>query len=64
MELVNWNFLFSPKNVYDQVVIFNQTLMNIFSNYMPKKLITVDDKDPTWMNEYMKKKIFDTKNCL
>ena len=64
MELVNWNFLFSHKNVYEQIVIFNQTLMNMFSNYMPKKLITVDGKDPPWMNEYMKKKIFDTKNCL
>ena len=61
IELVNWNFLFSHKNVHEQVVIFNQTLMNIFSNYIPKKLITVDDKDPPWMNEYIKKKILDKK---
>ena len=60
IELVNWNFLFSPKNVHEQV-IFNQTLMNIFSNYIPNKLITVDDKDPPWMNEYIKKKILDKK---
>ena len=44
IELVNWNFLFSHKNVHEQVVIFNQTLMNIFSNYIPNKLITVDGK--------------------
>ena len=31
--------------------------MNIFSNYIPNKLITVDDKDPPWMNENIKKKI-------
>ena len=32
-----------------QVIIFNQPLMNIFSNYIPHKLIIVDDKDPAWM---------------
>ena len=58
---MNWNFLFSHKNVHEQVVIFKQTLMNIFSNYIPNKLITVDDKDPPWMNEYVKKKVLDKK---
>ena len=61
IELVNWNFLFSHKNVREKVVIFKQTLMNIFSNYIPNKLTTVDDKDPPWMNEYIKKKILDKK---
>ena len=61
IKLVDWNFLFSHKNVHEQVVIFNQTLMNIFSNYIPNKLITVDDKDPPWMNQYIKKKILDKK---
>ena len=58
---MNWNFLFSDKNVHEQAVIFNQTLMNIFSNYIPNILITVDDKDPPRMNEYVKKKILDKK---
>ena len=61
IKLVDWNFLFSHKNVHEQVVIFNQTLMNIFSNYIPNKLITVDDKDPPWMNQYIKKKILEKK---
>ena len=58
---MNLNSLFAHKNVHEQVVIFNQTLMNVFSNYIPNKLITVDDKDPPWMNEYIKKKISDKK---
>ena len=37
--------------------------MNIFSNYIPNKLITVDDKDPTSMNEYINRKILDKKNA-
>ena len=40
--------------MYEQVTIFNQVLMDIFSNYIPK---AVDDKDPSWMNESIKKKI-------
>ena len=31
--------------------------MNIFSSYIPNKLTTVDDNDPTWMNESIIKKI-------
>ena len=50
IELVNWNSLFSRKNVHEQVVIFNQTLINIFSNYIPNKFITIDDKDPPTTN--------------
>ena len=37
--------------------------MNIFSNYIPNKLITIDDKDPPWTNEYIKKKILDKKSA-
>ena len=54
---MNWNFLFSRKSVHEQVTIFDQTLLNIFSNYVPSKLITVDNKDPPWMHESIKKKI-------
>ena len=58
---MNWNSLFSCKNVHEQVVIFNQTLMNIFSNYIRSKFITIDEKDPQWMNEYIKRKIMSKK---
>ena len=37
--------------------------MNIFSNYLPNKLITVDNKDPPWMNESIKKKMW-LKVCM
>ena len=63
IELVNWNFLFLNKSVHEQVIIFNQTLINVFLNYMVNKLITVDDKDPPWMNESIKKKIMAKKHA-
>ena len=62
IELVNWNFLFLNKSVHEQVVIFNQTSINIFPNYIPNKIITVDEKDVQWMNESIKKKIMDKKH--
>ena len=57
IKMVDWNFMFLNKNVHEQVSILNTTLMNIFSNYVPNKYITVDDKDPSWMTEAIKTKI-------
>ena len=31
--------------------------MNIFSNFNPNKLVTFDDRDPPWMNDFVKSKI-------
>ena len=36
---------------------FNEVLLNIFRNYVPNKYITIDDKDPVWMNDFVKSKI-------
>ena len=49
--------MFNNKNVPKQVSIFNETLMNIFSNFTPNKLVTLDDKDPPWKNDFIKNKI-------
>ena len=32
--------------------------MNNFSNYIPSKFVTIDNKDPPWMTERIKNKIF------
>ena len=42
-----WKFLFSNKSVHEQVFIFSNTFMNIFSNYIPNKFVNIDDKDPS-----------------
>ena len=55
---MHWNFLFSKKSVHEQVTIFDQTLLNTFSIYIPNKLITVDDKDPPWMDELLRIKLW------
>ena len=53
----NWSKLFSGKNVYEQVELFNKILLNIFHNFIPNKIIVCDDRDPPWMNDEIKKMI-------
>ena len=40
-----------------QVSIFNETILNIFINFVPNKIVTCNDKDPIWMNEKIKSKV-------
>ena len=49
--------MFSDKNVYQQVNIFNKTIINILSYFIPNKLVTFDDKNPPWVTEKLKEKI-------
>ena len=34
-----------------------ETIINIFSNFVPDKRVPFDDSDPPWMNDYIKNKI-------
>ena len=54
---------FDKKDLSTQVKVLNKTILNAFRNYVPNKYITVDDKDPVWMNEITKPKM-KTKNKL
>ena len=35
----------------------NKVLTNIFKNFIPNKLVTFDDKDPSWRTDYVRNKI-------
>ena len=45
------------KNIHAQVALFNETLLNLFSNFIPSRTKTFIDSDPPWMTEYIKNKI-------
>ena len=47
----------SHVNVEKQLNILNDTLFNIFSNFVRSKVVTVDERDPPWINEEIKCKI-------
>ena len=55
--MVDWKFMSLNQNVHKHVSAFNNALMNIFIDYIPNKYITIDDRDPPWMNETLKNKI-------
>ena len=55
--MVNWERLFDKKDLNAQVIALNETILNVFRNYVPNKYITVDDKDPGWMNKIIKSKM-------
>ena len=57
LNSVNWERLFDGKNINAQVISLNETILNVFRNYVPNKYITIDDKDPVWMNEIINSKI-------
>ena len=48
IKITDRRFMFLNKNVHKQVSIFNNSLMNIFTNYIPNIYIyiTIDDRDP------------------
>ena len=57
LEPEKWKTLFSNKTVNKQFSILNETIINIFSNFVPNKCVTFDDSEPPWMNDYIKNKI-------
>ena len=46
IESLNWEVMFINKSIRKRLSISNETLMNIFSNFTPNKLVTFDDRDP------------------
>ena len=56
-EQLNWENMLYQKYVHQQVSVLNKTLVNIFPKFMPNKLIACDDRDPPWINEFIKNKI-------
>ena len=52
--LTNSDHLLLNKDVHQQVKIATDTLLNVFSIFIPNKVVTFDDRDPPWMTEFIK----------
>ena len=57
LDSIGWNRAFRNLNIHQQVELFNNYLMNIFENYIPNEIITINDKDPPWINDKVRNKI-------
>ena len=47
----NWQRAFLNNNVNEKVDIFNSTILNILSNFIPQEFVVCDDKAPPWFNK-------------
>ena len=46
IDAFDWDKKLSEKCVGDQVLLFNETLLNIMSNFIPNRLMIFDDRKP------------------
>ena len=53
----DWENTFTGKDITSQVKLFNETLLNILSNFIPNKIKTFRGSDPPWINDDIKSKI-------
>ena len=57
IKFFNRENAFNDKDIDSQVELFNETLMDIFSDFIPNKTKTFRDSSPPWMNDDIKSKI-------
>ena len=46
--------VFENFSVDEKDSLFNETIKNILSNYIPHEIITIDDRDRPWFNKNVK----------
>ena len=51
IDQFEWVNLFLDININEQVILCNQTILNIFHNFIPNKIILYDNRDHPWMND-------------
>ena len=50
----DWDRAFANKHVDEKVLIFNKTVLNILSNFIPHEVIVCNDKNLPWFNGKIK----------
>ena len=51
---INWTACFDGLNPTEMVEMFTNSLSEIFSEYIPNKVVKFDDRDPPWMKRELK----------
>ena len=57
IKYFSWKNVFNGKDINSQMELFNETLMNIFSKFIPNKIKTFRGSGSPWMNDDIKNKI-------
>ena len=59
-RLINFPWENIKKSQHKRYIsLFNKTVKNIISKYVPHKTVTFDDRDPPWINNSVKKLILE-----
>ena len=58
-----WERSFANLDINDKVHLFNKTIRNILSTFIPHETITFDDRDPPWINNRVKH-LINEKNAI
>ena len=58
-----WERSFANLDINDKVYLFNKTIKNILSNFIPHETIAFDDRDQPWINSQVKH-LINEKNAL
>ena len=62
IDMLDWDKAVVNTNINEKVFILNKTILNILSNFIPHKTLTVDDKDPSWFTKKIKNLIQEKNN--
>ena len=54
IDTFDWESSLNYLDANDQVSVFNSTIMNIVTNFIPNESITCDDREPPWMSCFIK----------
>ena len=55
----DWKKAFLSVDVNTKVLLFNETILNIISNFIPHEIVTCNDRGPLWMTRLIIKAIKD-----
>ena len=59
MNMVDWDGSFEGLDISHRVAFLTETVINIFSNFVPNKIITIRNKDEVWMTAEVKKSLLE-----
>ena len=54
IEGFDWNKAFLNKSTEEKAFIFTKVNINIMSNFISNEIVTIDDRDPPWINNKIK----------
>ena len=61
---IDWDTVFEPLDIDGRVSFLTEAILNIFSNFVPNKIITIRSKDTLWMTPEVKRLLIEKSKTL